>query len=245
MLVGSERLMTAAEVFRLGAPPRVLDEPVAAVAPAAAFAETSVTARRGRATLSGVLTVDGVRHDGPGVVILIPDRGARAAPPPVRRVVEQRDGAFAPRLLAVPVGSTVAFPNFDSAFHNVFSLSKIQPFDLGMYGRGAQREVVFDTPGVVRVGCSMHPEESAYIVVVDAPYHALVGDGGAFELAGVRPGAYTMRAWTDRSGEPTETRVQIEAGDNERDLNLAAGRPLPSTDKFGIAAQDAILTSRR
>ncbi len=245
MLIGSERLMSAAEVFRLGAPPRVLEAPVAAVAPAAAFADTAVTSRRGRASLSGVLSLDGMRFEGAGVVMLIPDRGAHASPPPVRRVIEQRDGAFAPHLLAVPVGSTVAFPNFDRTFHNVFSLSKTQPFDLGMYGRGAQREIVFDTPGVVRVGCSMHPEESAYIVVVDAPYHVVVGDGGAFTFAGVKPGAYTVRAWTDRSGEPTESRLQIEVGDNQRDLDLAGGRPLPSTDKFGVAAQDAVMTSRR
>jgi hypothetical protein len=37
--------------------------------------------------------------------------------------------------MAVPVGSTVAFPNFDALYHNVFSLSQPHPFDLGLYRR--------------------------------------------------------------------------------------------------------------
>ena len=39
----------------------------------------------------------------------------------------QKDKTFRPQILAVPAGSTVEFPNEDSIFHNVFSLSWPQP----------------------------------------------------------------------------------------------------------------------
>src|ERR1044072_4353586 len=58
---------------------------------------------------------------------------ARAA----RKVtLSQKNKTFQPRVLAVPVGSSVEFPNNDGIFHNVFSLSTPQPFDLGLYCAG-------------------------------------------------------------------------------------------------------------
>jgi len=53
--------------------------------------------------------------------------------------IVQRGKAFLPRVLAVPLGSSVAFPNEDPIFHNVFSLSMPQPFDLGLYRSGAAK----------------------------------------------------------------------------------------------------------
>ena len=50
----------------------------------------------------------------------------------------QKDKTFRPHILAVPIGSTVEFPNEDTIFHNVFSLSGPQPFDLGLYRAGAR-----------------------------------------------------------------------------------------------------------
>src|SRR5678816_2955722 len=95
-----------------------------------------------------------------------------------RRVIEQRGKAFEPHVMAVPVGSTVAFPNFDAIYHNVFSISKTKPFDLGMYKNGETREIKFDKPGIARIGCNLHPAMSAYVVVVDAPHYAIVQTDG-------------------------------------------------------------------
>ena len=56
-------------------------------------------------------------------------------PAPVRPLtarLSQKDKTFAPAILAVPVGSTIEFPNDDPIFHNVFSLSAPAPFDLGL-----------------------------------------------------------------------------------------------------------------
>src|SRR5437899_663487 len=65
---------------------------------------------------------------------------------------------FHPRLLAVPVGDAVAFPNQDPIFHNVFSVSGENRFDLGLYRRGKSKEKTFEKPGLVRVYCNIHPQ---------------------------------------------------------------------------------------
>jgi plastocyanin len=72
--------------------------------------------------------------------------------------VGQTDKQFTKSNLEIKVGDTVKFTNNDSFFHNVFSLSDIQMFDLGSYQKGESREVVFETLGEVEVECAIHPD---------------------------------------------------------------------------------------
>ena len=43
--------------------------------------------------------------------------------------MDQRGEQFVPRVLAITVGTSVLFPNNDTTFHNVFSLSRARTFD--------------------------------------------------------------------------------------------------------------------
>ena len=80
-------------------------------------------------------------------------------------------------MLAVPVGSTVEFPNNDGIFHNVFSLSGPQPFDLGLYRAGESRQRTFTSPGIYRVFCNIHPQMTAMIVVAPSAFTTVAGAG--------------------------------------------------------------------
>ena len=131
--------------------------------------------------------------------------GAFELPEPGRAVMNQRDQAFVPHILAITVGTTVDFPNSDLTFHNVFSLSKTKAFDLGRYSRGRSKSVRFDRPGVVQVFCDIHSHMSAYILVFAHRYFALTDASGRFAINGVPPGTYTLAAWHE--GEVHETRT--------------------------------------
>lgn len=72
--------------------------------------------------------------------------------------VFQKDKAFSATDLVIKVGDSVKFENADPFFHNVFSLSDAQMFDLGSYGTGESRSVTFDTEGTIEVECAIHPE---------------------------------------------------------------------------------------
>jgi len=102
---------------------------------------------------------------------------------------------FDPEVLVVPVGSEVEFPNADPVLHNVFSLSKLKPFDLGLYGKGVTKSVVFDKPGIIRVYCNIHQKMNGYIAVLDTPHHALTTKDGAFTVDGLTAGEYEMGVW--------------------------------------------------
>jgi plastocyanin len=121
-----------------------------------------------------------------------------------RAVMEQRNETFIPHVLAVAAGTTVDFPNSDPTYHNVFSLSKENRFDLGRYARGRSKSVRFDRPGVVRVFCDIHSHMSAFIVVFGHRFFSATDDQGRYRIDDVPPGAYTLVVWND--GQTRETR---------------------------------------
>jgi hypothetical protein len=99
----------------------------------------------------------------------------------------------------VPVGSVIDFPNSDSTYHNVFSLSRAKRFDLGRYARGKSKAVVFDRPGVVRVFCDIHSHMSAFVVVFNHPYFAPTDMDGRYRIDNLPPGTYSVAAWYEGS----------------------------------------------
>jgi plastocyanin len=129
-----------------------------------------------------------------------------------RPVMDQRNLQFGPKVLVVPVGSTVEFPNNDRVFHNVFSFKDGKRFDLGLYPIGSRKLVQFEKAGVSRLFCNIHPQMAAYVVVVDSSYFAVSGDDGGFTLKGVPPGTYTYRAWRAGSPEVVTGKVVAESG---------------------------------
>ena len=125
--------------------------------------------------------------------------------------IEQEGLAFKPHVLAVVKGSTVEFPNRDTLFHNVFSLSKSASFDLGRYPRDSSKSVRFTTPGIVPVFCHIHSDMSAVVVVLDNPFFASPDASGHYTIDGIPPGDYRVVAWHERARR-TEKTIRIEAG---------------------------------
>lgn len=135
-----------------------------------------------------------------GVVLWLEPMG-RPAPPatPKHTEMAQTNKTFRPHVVAIPVGSTVEFPNFDPFFHNAFSNFSGQPFDVGLYRPGTSKSVVFRHSGIVRVFCNIHPAMSAIIAVVPTPWYALTRETGSFTISEVPPGEYQLRVFYERA----------------------------------------------
>ena len=157
------------------------------------------------------------------------------APPPVHPRIASKGKRFEPRITAVPAGTTVDFPNLDGIFHNVFSLSPGARFDLGLYRNGSSRAMTFDTPGLVRVYCNIHPQMAAYLMVIDGTIWAQTGSDGSAVLAGVPQGRAVVRAWDEKGGDYQGT-VEVTAG---KTVSLAivldgsSWRETPHMNKYG------------
>jgi plastocyanin len=155
---------------------------------------------------------------------------ARAAAP---FAITQKNKTFTPRVLGVPVGATVQFPNQDGLFHNVFSLTPGHAFDLGLYRGGASKSRTFSTTGVVRVFCNIHPQMTALVVVVATPWIVNAGADGAFRLD-LPPGRYRVTALSERaSAVSVEVAVAGATAAPALSLDESAFVAAPHSNKFG------------
>jgi plastocyanin len=143
-----------------------------------------------------------------------------AAVVPGHAVLDQRDERFVPHVLAITTGTAVEFPNSDRIYHNVFSLSKTRPFDLGRYAAGRSKTVTFDRPGIVRVFCDIHSHMNAFILVFNHPFFALTDMEGRYRIDNVPPGTYNLVAWNEGVSSGPQAVVVPEGGEAELDFAL-------------------------
>jgi len=142
-------------------------------------------------------------------VVFLDSLDAPRKPPPGTPSLAQREKAFHPPLVIVQAGQTVTFPNEDKIFHNVFSLSSGNQFDLGLYRQGESRTVRFTKPGVVDVFCNIHPQMVASILVLQNPHWVRTDAEGKFRLK-LPAGQRTVVAWWGR-GPSQRVEVQVPA----------------------------------
>lgn len=141
-----------------------------------------------------------VKVDPGGAVVWIP--GVTIPGRPVTAdSVTSRDKRFDPRIIVVPAGTRVRFPNVDSIYHNAFSLTPGNAFDMGLYRKGASRDTVMRNPGIVRVYCNIHPDMAASVVVVDGNAYTIAQADGTFRIDGIPPGRHEVHVWSDIAGE--------------------------------------------
>ncbi len=149
-------------------------------------------------------------------VYLEPEHGARhvAHATPEARQIRQEGRKFVPHVLVVPVGSTVAFPNYDREEHNVFSPTDPPGLpDLGRYNTDHKgKSWTLDDAYEIAIYCDIHKEMTAYVKVVDVDpaLIAKVGADGRFSIAGVPAGTYNIHAWTYASKDVQDTVTVVD-----------------------------------
>jgi len=188
-------------------------------------------------TISGTIKVKGLRSAANIMVYLdkvnIPEPGSSKT----KFVMDQKNLTFSPHIMPIPVGSTVEFPNRDKVDHNVFSLSRTSPFNLGSYKPGESKSFRFDKPGIIQLRCDVHAEMLAYIMVMKNPYVVLTDARGRFELpdpkwaaaAGLNvadqlpAGNYRLKVWHEKL-RPVSQKVMVpEQGEVKVQLNAKRG----------------------
>lgn len=147
--------------------------------------------------------------------------------------IQQKDKQFQPRVAVVPRGTTLVFPNYDAVFHNVFSVSPGNSFDLGTYQAGdPAKSAVMTTPGVVDIFCNLHSRMTASVLVVPSALFAKVGADGRFRIDNVPVGNHRLVAWTP-NGTPVSQQVEVGAGGGEAALSIDVAEKATHTNKYG------------
>ncbi len=155
-----------------------------------------------------------------GVVVYI--TGFKNEAPEKVPDIVQKNREFSPDILPVVVGQEVRFPNHDKIYHNVFSISPVESFDLGQYkSTEPPKLVTFRKPGLVPIFCNIHPEMITYVVVLENNAYAITNKEGTFQIENVPPGTYNINAWLPKAkrvsqeivvqpGQKTEIHLEIK-----------------------------------
>lgn len=142
----------------------------------------------------------------------------------VRPKMASEGKRFLPHVVAIQAGETVDFPNVDRIFHNAFSVSPGNQFDLGLYRKGASKAHTFTTPGVVHVYCNIHQDMAGYVLVLPSARAVVTGADGGFRFTDVRPGRQNMKVWHPMSGE-IDVAIDLQPGASRQwDVELDATR---------------------
>ncbi len=173
------------------------------------------------------LVVDKGRVKDVLVRIKVGTAGTHAAPAtPV--VIVQDQCMYGPRVAAVIAGQPLEIRNGDPTFHNVRGnrggkvvWNLAQPAS----GPALTRSELGQPGDIVDLHCDVHPWMQAWVAVMDHPYFAVTGADGAFTIAGVPPGSYTLEAWHPVLGI-TSTKVKVRKGKaTKATFTLAAPKP--------------------
>lgn len=195
-------------------------------------------ADRGAVEGKVVVRRDGAPAEASGVVLYVV--GFNEPPPAEAAQIRQEGKRFIPELLPITVGQVVSFPNDDPFFHNVFSPSPVHKFDLGQYPKGDAKARRFPSVGVVDVFCNIHPQMAATILVLPNRRWARADAEGAFRLADLPPGRWTIYAYSRRAGEPVSAPLEVVAGETAK-VSLALDEiktDFAHANKFGEKYRD-------
>jgi plastocyanin len=148
--------------------------------------------------------------------------GAKAPPAKTATaVIDQIKRRFVPLVSVVQTGTAVSFPNRDNIEHDVYSFSPAKRFELHLYRGVPAKRVVFDQPGLVVMGCNIHDQMIAYLLVVDTPWFAKTDASGQASIDDIPAGAYRLAAW--------HYRMPAQAPHPARDVNAGAAQPAALT----------------
>lgn len=161
------------------------------------------------------------------VVYVVPDAAA-AFPAPRPGLIDQVNREYVPLVSAVQVGTSVQFPNSDNIRHQVYSFSPARVFSLKLYSGKTADPVLFDKPGLVVLGCNIHDQMIAWLLVVPTPWFATTGATGRITLSSLPAGTYRLYAWhPGLTGEPAGRPLTLAASGTRRETVSVPAGPIP------------------
>jgi plastocyanin len=129
-------------------------------------------------------------------------------------VLDQKGCSYTPRVFGIQVGQSLDIVNSDETLHNIHALPMAnREFNRGQALQGMKYTTTFTTPEVMLpFKCDVHKWMNAWVGVLEHPFYATSGKAGAFALAGLPPGSYTIEAWHEKLGRQTQ---QVTIGPKE------------------------------
>jgi plastocyanin len=138
-------------------------------------------------------------------------------------VLDQKGCEYVPQILAVQTGQKITVKNSDPVLHNVHDVptaSGNEELNKAQMPGSPSLDFSFAKPEMfLKFKCDVHPWMFAWISVFDHPYFAISGKDGAFKIANVPPGKYTIKAAHRKAGEASQE-IEVKEGGAKADFTL-------------------------
>ncbi len=186
------------------------------------------------------VTLEGTGEPIAGAVV---SADTRSKPTPDNAEIYQKNRAFHPRVLVVPVGSSVDFPNRDNTQHHVYSFSPAKTFNIELYAGRPEAPIVFDQPGVVELGCNIHDQMQGFVVVSDTPAVGTTNDAGQVTLPlepspnSESPGRIRLEIWHPRLPDNTRPITREVTTDAPASISLSLIPEAPAESSLDLLQQ--------
>jgi plastocyanin len=123
----------------------------------------------------------------------------------------QLNATFIPRVTPLTPGTEVEFINRDKFFHNVFSITPGERFNIGRKPTGVVITRKINRLGEVKIFCDIHAQMNATIISLNTPYFTRVQPNGRYNLKGLPAGIYEIHVYHPDFPEIIE-QVEIQEG---------------------------------
>ena len=151
------------------------------------------------------------------VVVFIETTSSTAVAEPQKENILNNTGClYSPRILAMQKGEQLKVKNNDPKLHIPHSYREDRTiFNLSLPFRGTTIDATprIRQTGVLKVVCDTHAWMLAYIHVFDHSYFGVTDEHGAFTIANLPAGTYTLKAWHEDAGVRSQEITVSESGD--------------------------------
>lgn len=148
--------------------------------------------------------IDPMSRPDRNVIISLHPIGVKLKTTPSEARITQKRKDFSPKVLPITVGSKVHFLNEDEFYHNVYSATPKERFNLGRRAPSVKTTEVIEKVGVIKLGCNIHDNMKAYILSFDTPYFVRVEENGTFIIENIKDGQYRIEVFHPLTKKLTE-----------------------------------------
>jgi len=132
-------------------------------------------------------------------------------------VLDQKGCEYTPSIFAVQTGQKIIVRNSDPVLHNVHDVpgpgSENKEKNQAQLPNGPDLTFTFSHPeNFLKFKCDVHQWMFSWVSIFDHPYFAVTGKDGAFKIANVPPGKYTLQAAHRKAGTVTKE-IEVKEGE--------------------------------
>jgi plastocyanin len=139
------------------------------------------------------------------VVVYVSAGAPDDAAPSSAAVFTQKGCRYIPHTLAFQVNQELKITNEDQTSHNIHPLPKLnREWNKSQPPGSPPITEKYDKAEFIPVKCNIHPWMHGNFAVLKNSHYSVSNESGAFSLANLPPGKYTITAWQESYGEQTQ-----------------------------------------